>query len=553
MKYLTLALASFTAYEIFAQSVDWTANWGGDLVARFNYAPLLAPDGAGSVYATTMFGGTVDMDGHVIEGPGIFLAKLNEQGTTQWVKRFGESTGSPMILNEERPLAIAYDPVLDEVVVVGAYNTRLIFDNDTLYPNADPEVPRLYIARFSSDGECLWARYATRVGDPAIQIVIDGGSKLHIAGTTDGTFQGPPDITIPWGGYHAVYAANGELLSAERVIENGSIHGLALLPNDRYAVIIDAFQNTEIFGIPLIASPGVSSTVTVAVTDLISSVDWVVHFRGSGYGVGAFLCEFTGAEQIVFRGAFNDSLYLTNDTIEGPTGMVNQFVASLDLDGELRWVNLLHSQNTVYVGDQFDADASGNVYLQGSFRESLGIGGAVLHANTSRSGFLVKLDPAGICRAAWDYGGVVNSFGSVVTSDDGVHVSCSYDSVLHFLNSTFTPEHLTGGWPSIFIAHLDSLTGFTGVQALTGGGPQALHIYANPNNGICTLELPESLQPTPDLLLSVYDNTGHLVQRAPLQFSENGLVLDIRAQARGVYHVELGDGQQRYTGTIVFE
>jgi hypothetical protein len=80
-----------------------------------------------------------------------------------------------------------------------------------------------------------------------------------------------------------------------------------------------------------------------------------------------------------------------------------------------------------------------------------------------------------------------------------------------------------------------------------------LHIYANPNNGLCTIDLPEELRLTDDLMLSVFDNTGQLVQRVPLRYNEQGVRLDIRAQARGIYHVELGDGQQRYTGTIVFE
>ncbi|TXI75648.1 MAG: T9SS type A sorting domain-containing protein [Flavobacteriales bacterium] len=552
MNYLPVALAFITAYGLSAQSVDWSAHWGGDLVARFSYAPLLAPDGAGNVYATATFGGTVDMDGHVIEGPGVYLAKLNEQGITQWVKRFGESTGSPMILNEERPLAIAYDPVLDEVVVVGAYNTRLIFDNDTLYPNADPEVPRLYIARFSSDGECLWARYATTSSED-VQIHLDGSSALHIVANIGGTFQGPPDITVPWGGCHVVYSATGDLVSAERFLTGGSIGGSCALPNGKFVITFGTFTTVQLFGEPLELELGSGYTSAAFQTDLTGGVDWVFPMRAQANGVSATLCQQAVDGRILFRGGFHGELYTPHDTIIGAQGSSRLFVVSLDSLGVLQWARTLDSDNTVYFGQQFDTDDAGNVYLQGSFRESLAVGGAVLHANTSRSGFLVKLDTAGICRAAWDYGGVVNSFGSVVTAHDGVYVSCAYDSVFHFLNTTITPEHLTGGWPSIFIAHLDSLTGFTGVQTLTGGGPQALHIYANPNNGICTLELPESLQPTPDLLLSVYDNTGQLVQRAPLQFSENGLVLDIRAQARGVYHVELGDGQQRYTGTIVFE
>ncbi len=46
---------------------------------------------------------------------------------------------------------------------------------------------------------------------------------------------------------------------------------------------------------------------------------------------------------------------------------------------------------------------------------------------------------------------------------------------------------------------------------------------------------------------------GELIRRLPLPRPGSEVKLDIRAQAKGVYHVELGDGRQRYTGTIVFE
>jgi len=80
-----------------------------------------------------------------------------------------------------------------------------------------------------------------------------------------------------------------------------------------------------------------------------------------------------------------------------------------------------------------------------------------------------------------------------------------------------------------------------------------LHIYANPNKGMCMIDLPEQLRYTADLALLIYDQQGQLVQRVPMRYTTEGVALDISAQAKGIYHVELGDGKQRYTGTIVFE
>lgn len=50
------------------------------------------------------------------------------------------------------------------------------------------------------------------------------------------------------------------------------------------------------------------------------------------------------------------------------------------------------------------------------------------------------------------------------------------------------------------------------------------------------------------------DAQGQSVQEIPFVVSERGTVqLDIRVQAKGVYHVELLDEQRRYTGKVVFE
>jgi hypothetical protein len=105
----------------------------------------------------------------------------------------------------------------------------------------------------------------------------------------------------------------------------------------------------------------------------------------------------------------------------------------------------------------------------------------------------------------------------------------------------------------LIIGKLDSLSGFTGISTMPLQPEGGLHIYANPNKGTCTIDLPDQLQLTPGLVLSIVDQNGHLVQRVPVVYSTQGVAIDIRAQAQGIYHVELSDGRQRYTGRIVFE
>ena len=139
--------------------------------------------------------------------------------------------------------------------------------------------------------------------------------------------------------------------------------------------------------------------------------------------------------------------------------------------------------------------------------------------------------------------------GSILANEDGVFLSNMFDSTMVY--GPLVVPVLNGG-AEVVGAKFKDVEGFTGIpHAFSLGG--GLHIYANPNNGLCTIDLPATLRRTNDLVLTIYDNTGQVVQRVPLNFSTEGVRVDIRAQAKGIYHVELGDGVQRYAGTIVFE
>lgn len=93
----------------------------------------------------------------------------------------------------------------------------------------------------------------------------------------------------------------------------------------------------------------------------------------------------------------------------------------------------------------------------------------------------------------------------------------------------------------------------TSVPTLKAAASGELFIYANPNNGTCNIELPEALQGESELVLRILDAQGRLVKVSPLRLEEGTIRLDIRAQAKGTYVAEVGNGQVRYTGRIVFE
>src|SRR5690606_11884504 len=106
------------------------------------------------------------------------------------------------------------------------------------------------------------------------------------------------------------------------------------------------------------------------------------------------------------------------------------------------------------------------------------------------------------------------------------------------------------GSADAFVAKISTITMIPEFKSSASG---QLLIYANPNDGTCTIELPQEFRWTNGLMLRIHDAQGRLVQSIPLRKEQGRVELDIRAQAKGIYPVVVTDGQQRYSGTIVFE
>ena len=54
-------------------------------------------------------------------------------------------------------------------------------------------------------------------------------------------------------------------------------------------------------------------------------------------------------------------------------------------------------------------------------------------------------------------------------------------------------------------------------------------------------------------MLSIFDNTGKLIQQNNLNINDGTIKLSLEAEAKGIYNVSLSNGKSSYSGKIVFE
>ena len=102
----------------------------------------------------------------------------------------------------------------------------------------------------------------------------------------------------------------------------------------------------------------------------------------------------------------------------------------------------------------------------------------------------------------------------------------------------------------IYIAKLDAITGVENVERVANN---SLLIYANPNQGKCNITIPAEFNNEKILVLSIFDNTGKLIQQNKLNINDGTIKLSLEAEAKGIYNVSLSNGKRSYSGKIVFE
>jgi hypothetical protein len=84
------------------------------------------------------------------------------------------------------------------------------------------------------------------------------------------------------------------------------------------------------------------------------------------------------------------------------------------------------------------------------------------------------------------------------------------------------------------------------------GGENQLLIYPNPTTGNCSITIPEEFLYESNLILSIYDNSGKLLQQIPIENGFENFNLQLEHKATGVYPVVLGNGRKSYKGKVVF-
>jgi len=153
--------------------IIWSTTGGGSLVDE---STSIVTDQNGNCYITGDFEGTAEFNKKFIESAGkkdVFIAKYNNDGNIQWLKRGGSATG------DDHASAIALDS-LDNIYLTGYFSGLANFGSTDLKNMGSDDI---FLAKYNSNGEEIWAKQTGGKGDEhARALKLDKEGNIYVAG-----------------------------------------------------------------------------------------------------------------------------------------------------------------------------------------------------------------------------------------------------------------------------------------------------------------------------------------------------------------------------------
>jgi hypothetical protein len=363
------------------QSSAGTLMWSNILSGNgFGSAQAVAVDGAGNVFVTGYFMGTLDLGGAELTSTygsyNIFVAKFSADGAHQWSKRFGTSTA--INSGNESGNGIAVDPRDSSVVVTGSYDSDADFGNGPM-----PQSPgqSLFLVKFSGDnGTCQWSRGLKSAANTAGNAVaIDASGNIYLTGgiVTYMNLNATMDF-----GNGAVPVTNSVMFVAKYTSTGGyawakqfgsSAEGRAIAVAGNNVAVVGRYQLSINFGGQTLTNAPSSNPLAVLPNSIFVanlSASSGAHNWSKSFGVGLGTGAAAGANG--------------NITLTGAQGMI----ANLAADGTTRWTKTLVGPAQC---SAVATDADGYSYVIGNLRTTVDFGGGPVTSTGRSDIFLLQL------------------------------------------------------------------------------------------------------------------------------------------------------------------
>jgi hypothetical protein len=487
-----------------------------------------------------------------VDSGNVFLAKLNNSGSTIWVKHLFSDD-----VNFYGKKKIIIDKIDDSFYLYGGYSGSYVSDCDSDYLNANIG---MFISKFDNDGNCLWnKKIHNSLIDEATSCTLDDSGNVYLASWhwSNVYFD---TILVNGGTVISKFSPDGNLYWSKNICyltDDGHPRPMLEIRDLKYkdgSLYLHSYENHDTITIDstTIIHPLQRASMIAKLSAHNLNLIW--YKEGIGYNPQPCWYQSITLDShgnIYATGNFLDSINFDGQILYGPQNSnvvdCETYLIKYDSTGTKQWIRQFYNSQS-YPGESSTivTTSDGFTYLASDFRDSTTIGNNLIYSNANQDMVLSLFSPTGACTAIKHFGSAKGLNVDIDGNGDVVVIS-QMDSVAVVDTTTY---YTYGDFDNI----ISKCASMVGIEETERSGSNGLLIYANPTTGICNIEMPEDfLKSNKTLTLYIYDNSGKLVRTFPVKVSYHTISLDLDLEATGMYNVSLSDGQKSYQGRIIFE
>jgi hypothetical protein len=445
---LVILLGFLFSLQCYSQRWLWAV--GGD---NFSDSWGLAIDGNTDTYITGSYLDTIRFNTTLLKDTNYqtFLVKFDPNGNVKW----GASSHGINPSGWSEGIEAACDKS-NNVIICGVFGDTVIIGNDTLRSSSSPYVDDIYLAKFNSNGNLIWAWQSTAPStnygvDLATTVVTDKFKNIYMAGTyTDTTTFGlytfntstqndafltkfDSNGNVQWVASSVAASFYCEAVSyGSTVDDSGNIYVTGL------------FVDTVSFGAYTLMTNQPFSQyystgeIYLVKYDKTGNVLWAWQSQGvSGYSIGYSVLT-DKAQNVYMTGTIHDSVFFGPYHLKGNTSSsisADIVLAKFSPNGQLQWAHPSYSDSGDWGGYSLYKDTLNHIYFSGGGENTTrlahvsfaGINFNIPPNSSSEPSFIMKLDTSGysLCSSMVTGGG--DDMNSVVCNPSGTNVYFSGD------------------------------------------------------------------------------------------------------------------------------
>jgi hypothetical protein len=536
----------FIGINSYCQTPLWSwAKSGGSNSSE--YGRSIAVDKNGNSYVVGVFwsssinfGGIILNNDSINNYHDIFIVKYDSYGNVIWAKNAGG--GNYDIVSD-----IAVDANGNTYVTGYFLSNTVTFGTDTLIRSGNAG---MFVVKYDTSGIVLWARSASGGSNYGYAIAVDLNGNSYVTGDFTNSlviFDSDTltnDTSAVFGDIFIVkFDTIGNTIWAKSAGGSDDDYGSSIAVDDSNNIYVTGyfFSRNIAFGTDILTSntagnPGAVSNIFLVKYDAYGNVVWG-KCAGGGYGDEASGVAVDYSSNIYITGKFtNSTIVFGHDTLTS-NGGYEIFIVKYDASGNVVWAK---SAGGIYddYSSAIAVNVNSNTYISGSFESpNISFGSDTLINTGGKDIFVTKYDALGNVVWTKNASGNLddNSCSIAVDENDNCYITGGFNSPNISFNSINLTNDTTDGSLDMFIARIGSATTY-----IKENNEIDIFVYPNPIEVHATLITESVLKNTHLIIQNIW---GQSVKEIDELFG-NSVYFNCDDLPSGLYCIRLMQDQK---------